>query len=86
MLGLVLKQPHAGQLIVSQLELGVDLENRLEVGGRLVEFVELALDTAKHEQRALVGGALAQDGLELPSGFLGLVCPQVKIGQLLSEH
>ena len=57
--GLVLKQPHAGQLVIGQFELGVDLEDGLEVGGRLVEFVELALDAAKHEQRALVGGALA---------------------------
>ena len=83
--GLVLKQPHAGQFVIGHLELGVDLEDGLEVGGRLFEFVELALDAAKHEQRALVGGAFAQDGLELLGGVLGLIRSQVKICQLLAN-
>ena len=55
------------------------------MGGRLFEFVELALDAAKHEQRTLVGGALAQDGLELPGGVLGHVRAQIKVSQLLAN-
>ena len=81
----VLEQAHPGEFVVGRLELGVDLEDGLEVGGRLVEFIEVALDAAEHEQRTLVGGALAEDGLELLGGVLALVRAQVKVGQLLAD-
>ena len=47
--GLVLEEAHACEFVVGRLEPGVDLEDGLEVCGRLVQLVEVTLDSAEHE-------------------------------------
>ena len=51
---------------------------------RLVEFVEVALDATEDEQGTLIGGAGAEDGLELLGGVLGFFLAQIQFGELFA--
>ena len=52
---------------------------------RLVEFVEVSLDTAEDEQGALVGGPGTEDGFELLGGVLGFFLAQIQFSELFAH-